>query len=145
VSTVRPLVFSDRPEWERLWRGYLAFYRADLPVKVTEGTWARLIDPAVDMHAIGAEGEGGRLIGICHYLFHPATWTLGPYCYLEDLFVDPGARGGGAGRALIEAVYEAADERGAGRVYWLTEEGNRTARRLYDRIGRHSGFIQYRR
>jgi GNAT superfamily N-acetyltransferase len=77
-------------------------------------------------------------------LFHDHAWSRVPTCYLQDLFVDPVARGGGYGRALIEAVADAARERGADRLYWLTQETNDTARRLYDRLARYSGFIVYR-
>ena len=65
--------------------------------------------------------------------------------YLEDLFVGPEARGMGAGRALIEAVYRAADEAKADQVYWLTAQSNATARRLYDRVGQATPFMKYRR
>jgi ribosomal protein S18 acetylase RimI-like enzyme len=80
-----------------------------------------------------------------HYLFHPVTWAAGPRCYLEDLFTAAEARGRGVGKALIEAVYKAADERGADQVYWLTRETNATARRLYDQVARATDFIKYRR
>jgi len=79
-----------------------------------------------------------------HYLFHPVTWAKSDRCYLEDLFVSPDARVKGAGRALIEAVYQAAEEAGTDQVYWLTAESNMTARRLYDRIGHVTPFIKYR-
>ena len=51
----------------------------------------------------------------------------------------------GAGRALIEAVYREADARGCTRTYWVTEEGNATARALYDRVATKAPFVQYRR
>ena len=86
-----------------------------------------------------------RLVGFVHYLFHPVTWSTANRCYLEDLFVSPKARGTGAGRALIEAVYRAADEAGADQVYWLTAQDNATARRLYDRVGRLTPFVKYQR
>ncbi len=141
----RPPVEGDRHAWLKLWRGYLDFYRADVPQEVTEGLWLRLLDPASRIHGLVAVEEGGEPIGLVHYLFHPVTWSLDERCYLEDLFVDPEARGSGAGRALIEAVYRAADEAGADQVYWLTEASNTTARRLYDRIGRATPFIKYQR
>jgi ribosomal protein S18 acetylase RimI-like enzyme len=59
--------------------------------------------------------------------------------------VAPEARGGGVGRALIEAVYARADAAGAARVYWLTHETNAPARKLYDQVATNAGFIQYRR
>jgi GNAT superfamily N-acetyltransferase len=58
-----------------------------------------------------------KLIGIAHYLFHRSTWTIGPYCYLQDLFTAKEARGQGAGRKLTEAVYDRANEEEASRVY----------------------------
>ncbi len=145
ARAVRRLESSDRAAWTPLWQGYLAFYEEALPEAITERTWARLMDPQFDLHGICVEDAAGRMVGICHYLFHPSTWADGPYCYLEDLFVDPQARGGGYGRALIEAVYEAADAREAERVYWATQEFNDTARRLYDRIAKLTPFVQYAR
>lgn len=104
-----------------------------------------MLDPAEDMFCLVAENEDGEMIGIVHFLYHRVTWAVEDRCYLEDLFVAASARGTGAGRALIEAVYAAADERGADQVYWLTQEFNAEGRRLYDRVGRLTPFIKYQR
>jgi GNAT superfamily N-acetyltransferase len=141
---VRPLRSDEREAWEPLWAGYLEFYEASVSPEVTDETWRRLHDPAEPMHVLGAFVDA-RLIGIVHYLFHRSTWTVGDYCYLQDLFTVPDARGLGAGRALIEAVGERARAAGASRVYWLTHESNATARALYDKVADRPGFIQYRR
>ena len=141
---VRPLYGQDRKPWQRLWQGYLDFYKADLDPAVTDITWQRLIDPDDTVFGFGAF-EGQTLVGIVHAVRHRATWTTGWYIYLEDLFTAPDARGKGAGRALIEAIYEKADALGAARVYWHTHHTNDTARRLYDRVGVDAGFLQYRR
>jgi GNAT superfamily N-acetyltransferase len=140
---VRALRPDERHSWEPLWQGYLAFYEAAVTPEVTETTWGRLHDPAEPMHVLGAFLDG-TLVGIVHYLFHRSTWTIGDYCYLQDLFTAPNARGQGAGRALIEAVYDRAEVAGASRVYWLTQETNATARALYDTLADRTGFIQYR-
>ena len=142
---IRPLAAADRASWEPLWAGYLAFYEASVPPAATETTWSRLLDPAEPMGAFGAFTGEGRLIGIVHYLFHRSTWTPNDYCYLQDLFTAPEARGQGAGRALIEAVYDRARQAGASRVYWHTQDGNETARALYDKLADHSGFTVYRK
>jgi GNAT superfamily N-acetyltransferase len=92
-----------------------------------------------------AEDDDGSLIGFTNIIFHRGTWTIGDFCYLEDLFVAPAARNRGIARALIEAVYALADERGCERVYWLTHETNTTARALYDKVAAYRGFIHYRR
>src|SRR5262245_2140965 len=141
---IRPLRPDEREPWEPLWQGYLTFYESSLPPEVTAGPGRRLPDPAEPMHVLGAFVDG-RLVGIVHYLFHRTTWTTGDYCYLQDLFTVPEARGQGVGRALIEAVVERARAAGASRVYWLTHETNATARALYDKVADRSGFIQYRR
>jgi GNAT superfamily N-acetyltransferase len=141
---IRPLRPDERAAWEPLWQGYLRFYGASVDPAVSDTTFARLHDPAEPMHALVAE-RAGEVIGLVHYIFHRSTWTTGPYCYLQDLFTLETARGQGAGRALIEAVYAAAREAGASRVYWLTQEGNATARALYDRLADRPGFIQYRK
>ena len=142
---VRPLAADDREQWLGLWQGYLDFYESDVPASVTNLTWNRLLDPEAPIHGLCAATTDGRILGIVHYLFHPVTWAAGPRCYLEDLFTSADARGRGVGRALIEAVYAAADARGADQVYWLTQEFNATARRLYDRVATATTFIKYRR
>jgi GNAT superfamily N-acetyltransferase len=143
--TIRPLAGADRAGWDPLWAGYLAYYKENLPPHVTEETWRRLNDPATDPHGIVTVDADGRLIGFSHYLFHRSTWAIGPYCYLEDLFVAPDVRGGGVGKALVEATYAAADAAGAATTYWLTEHYNAAGRRLYDHVGKLSPFIRYQR
>lgn len=144
ARAIRPLTREDRAAWEPLWQGYLTFYKSTVPPETTEQTWQRFHDPAVPMHALGAF-DGSRLVGIVHFLYHYSCWTVGPYCYLQDLFTVPDSRGHGAGRALIEAVYAAARQAGASRVYWLTHETNAEAMVLYNKVADRSGFLQYRK
>ena len=141
---IKPVSSSERPAWEPLWQDYLRFYESSQAPEATDVLWQRLHDPKEPMHLLGAWRDG-KLIGIVHYLYHRSCWTTGDYCYLQDLFVAPDVRGGGAGRALIEAVYDAAGKAGASRVYWNTHETNATARVLYDKVAERSGFIQYRK
>jgi GNAT superfamily N-acetyltransferase len=124
--------------------GLQAFYQVAIPAQTTHVLWARLHDPAEPMGVLGAY-LGSELRGIAHYLFHRSCWTIGDYCYLQDLFVAEEARGRGLGRALIRAVEERARAAGASRIYWLTHETNARARSLYDRVAERSGFIQYRK
>jgi GNAT superfamily N-acetyltransferase len=141
---VRELRPGDRGRWNELWAGYLRFYEEELPTPITELLWKRLMNPAEQPYGFVAV-DGEEVVGFVHYHFHLSTWSVKGYCYLEDLFVDPALRGKGAGRALIEAVYRASDERGADRVYWLTQESNTPARTLYDKVATLSPFVQYRR
>jgi GNAT superfamily N-acetyltransferase len=140
VITVAPLRNADRAAWEKLARGYKAFYQTDLPDVRYEETW-RLLIASECIHGLAAWLDG-RMVGIAHYLFHAQTWTADA-CYLQDLFTVPDARGRGVASALIEGVAEAARARGAAKYYWTTKEDNRTARALYDRIARFKGFVRY--
>ncbi len=135
------LTAADRARWTELWTGYLTFYNTVLPPEIYEATWTRLL-AGTDLHGFALRRDG-RMVGLVHYLFHPHAWTTQPACYLQDLFVDPAVRGTGGGRMLIEAVAEAARARGAARLYWTTQDGNATARLLYDRLAKFTGFIKY--
>jgi GNAT superfamily N-acetyltransferase len=141
---IRPVREDERAAWEPLWAGYLTFYKATIPAATTDVTWQRLHDEAEPMFVLGAYVDG-KLTGIVHYLFHRSTWTVGNYCYLQDLFVNADARGHGVGRKLIEAVYEKAKAAGASRVHWLTQFENARAQILYDEVADRSGFMQYRK
>jgi GNAT superfamily N-acetyltransferase len=142
--TLRPLEQSDHDDWLRLWSGYQEFYRVQIAPATSTVVFARLLDPAEPMNGAVAL-VGGRCVGLVHHIRHRSCWTIGDYCYLQDLFVEPAARGTGVGRALIEHVYEAARAQQCSRVYWLTHESNHEAMLLYDRIADRSGFIQYRK
>jgi GNAT superfamily N-acetyltransferase len=143
-TVIQPVSLDERADWERLWSGYLAFYETSVPRETYDVTWARLHDPNEPMGVLGAYVDG-KLAGIVHYLFHRSCWTIGDYCYLQDLFVADDARKLGLGRALIEAVVQEARAAGASRVYWLTHESNTVARALYDKLAERPGHIQYRK
>lgn len=141
---IRPAASKDEARWRALWAGYIKFYRASVPEDVTAHTWRLILDPDSNIEALVAEKDG-EVIGICNYLFHDSTWSKQPICYLQDLFVDPHSRGGGAAKELILACEQKAREKGAFRLYWQTQEYNGAARSLYDTIVPRSSFIVYRK
>lgn len=144
--TIRPVTAGDAAEWERLFRAYIAFYKASVADEVIALTWRRVLASGDGLHGlIAVEKQTSAALGLATLVFHRSTWSPTWYCYLEDLFVDPQARGRGVGSSLIKAVYAEADRRGATRTYWATQEGNAAARRLYDQVGELTDFVQYRR
>ena len=145
TQIIRPLRPADEADWRALWSDYLAFYETSVPEEVYTSTFARLLgsDPQ-DFNCLIAEVDG-KPVGLAHYLFHRHGWKIENVCYLQDLYVAPETRGTGTGRALIEAVYAAADSAGAPSVYWLTQDFNHTARQLYDRVAKVTPFIRYSR
>ena len=143
-----PLVPGDRENWRHLWTGYLEYYETTVSAAIYASTFDRML-----AGNRGAPNEyrgliarvGGEPAGLVHFLFHRHGWKIEDVCYLQDLYVDPGVRGTGLGRRLIEAVYAEADAVGSPSVYWLTQDFNVAGRRLYDRVGKLTPFIKYAR
>lgn len=151
---VRRLARHDRAEWRSLWQQYLrpttagarspGFYLQPPPDQVGDVTFERLVDPDRQPHALVAVSED-RLVGFAHYVFHPSTWSLTQVCYLEDLYVEPTVRRAGVGRALMRALYAAADEANAPTVYWVTHGSNTAAQGFFGTLAGPTALIRYER
>ncbi len=142
---IRPIQPSDKAAWRALWKSYLEFYESSVSDAVYDTTFARLCSKDHPNQNGLLALLDGTPIGLVHYIYHPHNWRLDEVCYLQDLYADPGVRGTGVGRKLIEAVYAAADTDGRPSVYWLTQDFNAEARKLYDRIATLTPFIKYAR
>jgi GNAT superfamily N-acetyltransferase len=126
---IRPATAADRAQWD----------------PVTDLLWQRILDPAHEIECRLAAAADASLAGLVHYFPHAHTWYANPVCYLNDLFVLPGIRGGGIGKLLIEAVADEAKQRGWSEVYWHTQQHNTVARGLYDKLtGGTDGFVNRR-
>ena len=142
---IRKLSDNDFINWKMLWKQYLEFYQSSVEDIVYVTTFKRLISSNhLSQNALVAN-EDKNLIGLVHFIYHPHNWKIEDVCYLQDLFVSPTLRGTGVGRALIEAVYSDADKNKTSTVYWLTQDSNQQARKLYDNIGSVTSFIKYNR
>ena len=140
---VRAPQAGDAPAWRRLWAAYLAFYQAAVDPEATELTLRRILEPANPMCGRIAERDG-TVLGFAICVLHEGTWSVRSTCYLEDLFVDPAARGAGIGRALLDDLVALGAERGWSSIYWHTRASNAQARRLYDRYTGADDFVRYR-
>jgi GNAT superfamily N-acetyltransferase len=129
--------------WRVLWGQYLAFYGVNLPAEVTSRTWARILDAGSRLNGRFAFLHG-EMVGFALHHHHVSTWTDGDDCYLEDLYLAEAARGHGIGRALLDDLRAIAKAQGFKRLYWHTDEGNLTARRLYDSYTKADGHVRYR-
>ena len=141
---IRAICADDFDDWHRLWTGYLAYYETSLSDEIKKNAFERLLAEDTKVHGLLAE-LAGRPVGLVHYIFHDHMWRPEGTCYLQDLYTNPDVRGQGVGRALIEAVYQAAENVGTPKVYWLTQDFNHAARKLYDRVGILTPFIRYDR
>ncbi len=137
---IRTLKFEDFPKWLPLWDGNNLGQRNDA---VTAETWARLIDPDnTQVNGLCAE-MNGEIMGIVHYILHPTTGNINPVCYMQDVFVSPDHRRKGIGKRLVERVTEIGKEEKWARLYWLTHEGNKEAKAMYENFGIKLDFAFY--
>lgn len=79
--------------------------------------------------------EGGKAQGFALFFHNYSTFLARPGIYLEDLFVDPAARGKGYGKALLAKLAEIAVERGCGRLEWSVLDWNQPAIDFYLSLG----------
>ena len=142
--TVDPVRAADRPRWRELFAGYAAFYRVGLTDADHDRVWSWIQDPARGTRCLVVrDAPDGPPFGLAHYRAYdsPLRGTTG---FLDDLFVDPARRGGGAADALLAALARTAAEEGWDAVRWNTAEDNYRARSVYDRHAEKTVFLTYR-
>lgn len=140
---IRSIQADDRESWRRLYRDYGVFYETEFGEEVLERVWALLFDEGSGIRAIVAERDGA-VVGFAQYRSHFDTFTGGRDWYLEDLYVDPDARGAGVATALIEHLAALARETdGAGSLRWITAADNERAQRVYDRLATRTTWVTY--
>ncbi len=139
---IRRAVEADRNAWNVLYEGYAEFYKVTQTQEMRDRVWGWIHDAGHSTEALVAE-HGGRLIGLAHFRPFARPLAASTGGYLDDLFVDPAARGSGAAEALIEALAEEARERSWTVIRWITAENNFRARGLYERLANRTGWITY--
>ncbi|CAN5304331.1 GNAT family N-acetyltransferase [soil metagenome] len=144
MTEIRDIREGDRDDWRRLFTEYGVFYKTDFSDTVLDGVWAWLMDAESEVCAVVAVDDG-RAYGFAHYRQLPDTFTAEPAWFLDDLYVEPGHRGSGAGAALIEAVAERAASDGGGTLRWITAADNAAAQAVYDKLATRTTWVTYER
>jgi GNAT superfamily N-acetyltransferase len=78
---------------------------------------------------------GGKPVGFALFFATYSTFLAKPGLYLEDLFVEPEARGQGVGVALMSALARITVERGWGRFEWAVLDWNKPSIEFYASLG----------
>lgn len=138
--TLRRPLPEDRAGWERLYEGYAAFYRVEQAAAMREVVWAWIA--AGEIEALVAE-RAGALVGLAHFRAFRRPLSASTGGYLDDLFVDPAARGAGVAEALIDAVAAQGRAQGWSVIRWITADDNHRAQRVYDRCAERTGWVTY--
>jgi len=143
ATSIRALRAADKPHWARLFVAYGVFYETAFTQQIVDAVFATLVGDSAEIHALVAVDSDDQLIGFAHFRRQYDTFTAGPGWYLDDLYVDPAARGAGAATSLIDALTELATANGGGTVRWITAADNTTAQRVYDRIATRTSWVTY--
>lgn len=141
--TIRPTEARDRPDWDRLYKGYATFYKIDQSEVMRDRVFGWLLDDAHDCAGLVAEAPDGKLVGLVHFRPFPSPLRASTNCFLDDLFVDPASRGSGIADALIRAVADIARDKGWATVRWITADDNYRARGVYDRLATRTMWVTY--
>jgi GNAT superfamily N-acetyltransferase len=132
---IRAAMADDVPEIYRLMRD-LASYEKSLPnVTATADDLRRSLfgdSPAVFAHVATA---GDRVVGFALWFLNYSTWVGRHGIYLEDLYVEPGMRGRGFGKALLAGLARICADRGYGRLEWSVLDWNTPSIEFYQAIG----------
>lgn len=78
--------------------------------------------------------EEGKEVGFALWFHNFSTFVGRPGLYLEDLYVKPGYRKKGIGKALMEYCIRIARERNCGRMEWWVLKWN-PAIKFYEQLG----------
>lgn len=130
--SIRPLCDEDRAGWELLWQGYQKHLGAMVTDAMVEKTWSRLMKADVPLFGLAGVIDTFRLAGFVHFSFAPSSWSPGPLCQMQDLFVAENLRGLGVGHQLVEGVFEESDKRRASQVFWHLPRSDFRAKLLLD-------------
>jgi len=104
-----------------------------------------LFDEGSTVHSLICERDG-RAIGFAVYFYSYSTWLGRNGIYLEDLYITPEQRGGGAGQDLLRHIAREAVENRCGRLEWSVLDWNAPAIGFYESLGAQAQdeWVRYR-
>ena len=133
---IRAARIDDVPAIYRLIRDLAQYEKSLDEVTATEQDLRRSLfgpDPAIFAHV--AADDDSVVVGFALWFLNYSTWTGTHGIYLEDLFVEPGVRGRGYGRALLAELARICAERGYQRLEWAVLGWNTPSIEFYRAIG----------
>ncbi|WP_313302199.1 GNAT family N-acetyltransferase [Diaphorobacter sp.] len=143
---VRAADMGDTSTILRFIRDLAIYEHAEDEVLTTpEHVHRTIFSPEATAHALICE-DAGEPVGMAVYFFNYSTWQGRNGIYLEDLYVDPAARGKGAGTAMLKHLARIAVEKDCGRFEWSVLDWNTPSIEFYDRLGAkpQTEWIRYR-
>ncbi len=134
-TTLRRALPADIPDLVSMCAEHAAFERTHYESSgKAEALAAMLLAPDARLHCIVVE-ENNALLGYATFSVEVSTWDADRYMHMDCLFLRPGARNKGIGRALMQRIAQEAIVQGVKRMQWQTPSFNVDAVRFYERLG----------
>ncbi len=139
---IRKLEQKDKENWTKLYKGYANFYKVPMNTGVLDTLWSWIQDENHDVKAICFVLES-KIVGIAHYRTMPRP-IKGQYIgFLDDLFVEQEFRSQKIAQKMISHLKTLSKANNWDGIRWITHSSNKTAKILYDKIGKNTGFELY--
>ena len=139
---IRNLEKKDKDNWAKLYNGYANFYKIPMNTDILDTLWDWIHAKNHIVNAFCFELED-NIVGIAHYRTMPRP-IKGQYIgFLDDLFVEPEFRGQKIDQKMISHLKSLSRTNNWNGIRWITHSSNKTAKILYDKIARNTGFELY--
>jgi ribosomal protein S18 acetylase RimI-like enzyme len=128
-------------EWNVLYAAYAEYYQVEQTQEMRDRSWGWIMEGRIN--CLMALDETGKPVGIAHIreFLRPLSSTVAGY--LDDLFVDPGQRGGGVVNLLFDAAKALGREKNWSVIRWITRDDNYRARSVYDKVATRTNWVTY--
>lgn len=143
TTNVTSLVPADRADWEVLYHGYAEFYQVPMNDDILETVWDWIHDDANPFFGLIARDDNGKALGLMHCRQMPSPLRGALVGFLDDLFVNPDARGQGVVEALYAALNDLGKKQGWPFVRWITADNNYRGRAVYDKLSEKTHWVTY--
>ena len=130
-----PATRADLADVYRLMRGLAVYERLEHAFVATEADLERGLFGSPPAAEAFLGKLDGRAVGYALVFTAFSTFAGKPCLWLEDLFVDPAARGHGVGKALLVRLAQITVERGYARLEWNVLDWNEPAIGFYKSLG----------
>ena len=143
MINIRHISESDYESWSALYSSYAEFYNVTQTKEMRDRVWAWLHDLNHEVNGFIAVSDDEVAMGFIHYrsFSRPLSATTGGF--IDDLFVQPSARGMGIAKLLINSVTNVGKHHGWSVIRWITAEDNLTARQTYDKVAKQTSWLTY--
>ena len=133
--TIRPATAADIGTIARFIRALAAYEKLSEACRFDEASLAQHLFGPRPMAEVVLGEIDGQARGFALYFHNFSTFEGRPGIYLEDLFVEPEARGGGLGKALLAHLAALTVARDCARLEWSVLDWNAPSIAIYKALG----------